>query len=224
VLTRLLVVDDHRSLAEAVARRFAAEPDFDVVATATNPDAALRAMTGREADVALLDVDLAGADGIGLGVELQQRRPNLRLVAMTCSCRVDQLVQAVRAGFLGWVPKDSRFTVLVDDVRAVLRGETRIPGELLTQLLRELVVRQDERRSLDKRLAAMTVREREVLQCMCEGLSREGIATELMISPNTVRTHMQAILAKLNVHSSLAAVAEFRRISGWSPKQVGSAS
>jgi len=224
VLTRLLVVDDHRSLVEAIAHRFAAEPDFEVVATATSAEAALRAMTGREPDVALLDVDLAGADGIELGVELRQRRADLRLVAMTCSRRIDQLAQAVHAGFLGWVPKDSRFTVLVDDVRAVRRGETRIPGELLTPLLRELVVRQDDRRRFDRRLAAMTVREREVLQCMCDGLSREGIATQLMISPNTVRTHMQAILTKLNVHSSLAAVAECRRIPNLFPQGVDSAS
>jgi len=209
-LIRLLVVDDHRALVEAMAHRFAAEPDFDVIATATSADDALRALAGREPDVALLDLDLAGADGVALGRELRQRRPALRLVAVTCSQQLDRLTDAVHTGFLGWVPKASRFAVLADVVRAVVRGETRIPGELLTPLLHEFVTGREEQRRVHKRLAALTVREREVLQCMSDGLSREAIATKLMISPNTVRTHMQSILTKLRVHSSLAAVAACR--------------
>jgi DNA-binding NarL/FixJ family response regulator len=208
----VLVVDDHRLLVQAMAHRFESEPGIDVAATACSRDDALRAIVGRQVDIALLDLQLEADDGIELGAELLALRPEMKLIAVTCSDRLDQLVDAVRAGFLGWVPKITRFAVLADVVRAVHRGEGHIPGPLLPSLLREL--RHAARAEADASAVAsgMTRREREVLDCMAEGLSRDGIAERLAISPNTVRTHVQSILAKLDVHSSVAAVALWRQL------------
>jgi DNA-binding NarL/FixJ family response regulator len=205
-----MLVDDHSSLVEALAYRFATEPGFQVAAAATTPEDAMLLIRGRHVDVALLDIDLDGCDGIRLGADLRSRRPGLRLAAMTCSESVDQLTAAVRAGFTGWIPKTVQFADLMKAVRAVYQGEGYMPGDMLGPLLRELVAVDRTRQRHDHLVAALTARERQVLRCMATGLSRDGIAQRLDMSGHTVRTHTQNILTKLDVHSTLAAVAFYR--------------
>jgi len=123
----------------------------------------------------------------------------------------DLLAQAVREGFRGWVPKDVGIAALLDVLEAVSRGETCIPPALLSRLLPQLLREEEEQRAAEKPLASLTARELQVLKAMSTGASRHEIAAQLGISSNTVRTHMQSILTKLGVHSSLAAVTVARR-------------
>jgi DNA-binding NarL/FixJ family response regulator len=98
-------------------------------------------------------------------------------------------------------------------IRGVRRGETWIPPALLTRVLGELMTLRDAMEAESGRLASLTTREREVLECLSAGMSRAEIGRRLFLSTNTVRTHVQNLMAKLDVHSSVAAVALAHRLA-----------
>ena len=192
--------------------RLDGEIGMRVVAGTVRPQDAVRVVRTHPVDVAVLGVDGAATDFLDCADELLAARADVRLVAVAADGQdVAALAEAVRRGFRGWVPKDAGVADLIDVVRSVHRGETRIPPLLLTRLLDRLMTEQEQRRAAELPLASLTVRERQVLEAMMRGLGRDQIAAQLTISPNTVRTHMQNVLGKLEVHSSVAAVALARR-------------
>jgi DNA-binding NarL/FixJ family response regulator len=207
---RVLLGDAHRSFVEALALRLDTEEGIQVVATVVQPEEALRVVGSRTVDVAVLAVGPGPDDFVSIGRRLAKLQPGIRLVAVAAEDDTLLLARAVSEGFSGWVPKDVGIGELLDVLQAVIRGETRIPALMLSRLMPYLV-RQSENLRGDEPLATLTARERQVLKAMVGGLSRQEIAEELDISSNTVRTHMQSILSKLGVHSSLAAVAMARR-------------
>jgi DNA-binding NarL/FixJ family response regulator len=204
---RLLLGDGHRSFVEALALRLDAEPGLRVVATAVTPEDALRVVRARHVDVAVVAVDGAAAAFLGAATALREARPGLDLVAVAETDDIVVLERAVQLGFRGWVPKQLDVPALVEVVRGTRGAGTFIPPGVLTRLLRHLLHdHEDEVPGF-----GLTPRERDVLRAMARGATRQQIADELGISPNTVRTHMQGVLTKLGVHSSLAAVALARR-------------
>ncbi|MFB9388893.1 LuxR C-terminal-related transcriptional regulator [Streptomyces coeruleoprunus] len=233
VRIRVLVVDDHRIFAESLAAALAAEPDVDVAAAGSGP-AALRcleraAAEGRRFDVLLVDADLGaaaaptvarvvpdgGADGIVDGISLvagvRQGQPAVRTVVLAEKDDPRRAALALQAGASGWVAKDCSLQRLLAVIRGVLRDETHLAPALLTGVLRELTAARKHRTESERLVESLTPREREVLRCMVAGLGRKAVAERLFLSPHTVRTHMQNVLGKLGVHSTLAAVALARR-------------
>ncbi|MFD5875095.1 LuxR C-terminal-related transcriptional regulator [Streptomyces sp. NPDC060322] len=236
---RVLVVDDHRIFAESLAAALAAEPDVDVSAAGSGP-AALRcleraAAEGRRYDVMLVDAELGvlatggtrpvpaprGAaddgtdggpvDGISLVAGVRSGRPHIRTVVLAEKDDPRRAAMALQAGASGWVAKDCSLQRLLTVIRGVLRDETHLPPALLTGVLRELTAARKHRTESEQLVESLTPREREVLRCMVAGLGRKAVAERLFLSPHTVRTHMQNVLGKLGVHSTLAAVALARR-------------
>jgi DNA-binding NarL/FixJ family response regulator len=209
--TRVLLADHHRSFVEALAIRLSTEPTLEVVAVAVNPDEAVRAVENEHVDVAVLAVDDAHGEFLDAVARLHAARPGLGLVAVSGQDDVGLVVRAVKHGFRGWIPKDAGILELLDVLAGVGRGETRIPAVVLTRVLQSLLERDEEQRAAELMCSTLTSREREVLSAMSQGATRTQIAEQLAISPNTVRTHTQRILAKLDVHTSLAAVTMARR-------------
>ncbi|MFG3117445.1 LuxR C-terminal-related transcriptional regulator [Streptomyces sp. NPDC048197] len=244
---RVLVVDDHRIFAESLAAALAAEQDVDVAAAGSAP-AALRnldrAVTdGRRFDVLLADADLAAPllavpaqgtarepvvprscprDGIALVSGLRTSHPYLRTVVVADRDDPRRAAAALQAGASGWVAKDCSLSRLLAVIRGVLRDETHLPPALLTGVLRELTAARKHRSESERLVESLTPREREVLRCMVAGLGRKAVAERLFLSPHTVRTHMQNVLGKLGVHSTLAAVALARR-AGVGPVELEAA-
>ncbi|MEU9982017.1 response regulator transcription factor [Streptomyces sp. NPDC050856] len=232
VRIRVLVVDDHRIFAESLAAALAAEPDVDVAAAGSGP-AALRCLEraageGRRFDVLLVDADLGAAagpavaravpdhgegvvDGISLVAGVRSGQPSVRTVVLAEKDDPRRAALALQAGASGWVAKDCSLQRLLAVIRGVLRDETHLPPALLTGVLRELTAARKHRTDSERLVDSLTPREREVLRCMVAGLGRKAVAERLFLSPHTVRTHMQNVLGKLGVHSTLAAVALARR-------------
>jgi DNA-binding NarL/FixJ family response regulator len=131
---------------------------------------------------------------------------------------LDQVVAVVRNGARAWLPKTVDIHHLVEVIRGVHRGHGWIPPELLGHVLRELTSAQPPA-GMDA-LSGLTVRERDVLQCAVDGLTRAQAARRLCLSPNTVRTHTQNMLSKLGMHSTLEAVSLALR-SGMRPTGFG---
>lgn len=236
---RVLVVDDHRIFAESLAAALAAEQDVDVAAAGSGP-AALRSLEraaseGRRFDVMLVDADLGTAaaplaavamrppagrdgapdgapvDGISLVTSVRTAHPLVRAVVLAEKDDPRRAAAALQAGAGGWVAKDCSLSRLLAVIRGVLRDETHLPPALLTGVLRELTAARKHRTESERLVESLTPREREVLRCMVAGLGRKAVAERLFLSPHTVRTHMQNVLGKLGVHSTLAAVALARR-------------
>jgi DNA-binding NarL/FixJ family response regulator len=208
---RVSVIDDHRVFAEALAGRLSDEPDLEVVWTASAPAEAFELFSRNDIDVVVLDLDLAGEDGLAVGRQLRHERPDLAIVVVTAAADDSRAVEAVQMGVRGWVGKQGAIESLLTAVRGAARGEIHLPASILTRVLASLSERNRTDEPEAKVIAILTARELEVLQGLTEGLSRNQIGTLLDVSPNTVRTHIQSILHKLNVHTALAAAAFARR-------------
>jgi DNA-binding NarL/FixJ family response regulator len=215
VVTRVVVVDRFRTFAGAVATRLGAEQDLEVVGVATSADDVLRLVTTRRVDVVVMDANL-GEDGIGnesasLARQIWTRAPATAIVAISEHRDVEEVRRMLEVGCLGWVPKDRNVEDLLFAIRGAAQGRTYLPYDLLTALISDLFsVRHDQRAAQDS-LSGLTQREAQVLDHLATGLGRAQIAQRLRVSPNTVRTHIQSILHKLSVHSTLAAVAIARQ-------------
>jgi DNA-binding NarL/FixJ family response regulator len=204
-MINVLIADAHRSFAEALAVRLGVEPDLEVVAAVTRPAQALRAGSGRHADVAIVDAD-GGEDFLGLAEPLRAMWPGLCLVALSGGEDIDVLARAVRHGFRGWLSKEASVETLIDVLKALRSGETRIPPLLLTGLLAQLLREETRRSAAAAAIDSLTGRELQVLKALSSGASRQDVAAQLGVSTNTLRTHVQHILTKLGVHTALAAV------------------
>lgn len=202
---RILVVDDHRLFAEAVAVRLAREPDFEVLPLAYGEKHAKTLLARHSPDLLLLDLALGRESGMAVLDYARRHHPATRVVMLTAVGSPDHLLEAVRRGTTGWLPKTVDDGHLVRAVRGVARGEGWIPPELLGDLLTRLVA--EPGGDSTGVLSRLTPREREVFRCMVDGLSRNEIAQRLYLSHETVRTHTQNLLAKLGTHSVLEAVA-----------------
>ena len=202
----VLVLDRQRTFADAVAKWLDAEAG---VATAT---AVYSAQSGRcmmarsHVDVMLVDGDLPDSAALTLCAEAAGRDHPPRVIVLSASAEAGRIVAAVHAGAVAWVRKDESGEHLLHVIGRVARGETWVPPSELGHVLRLLLDERDKVREEDP-LAALTPRERDVLLQVAEGADRKEAAERLHLSVNTVRTHMQSLMAKLGVHSALEAVA-----------------
>ena len=202
-----MIIDDHVVFAKALQVLISAEPDLAVVAAVSDAPSAMEVAERTRPDLALLDLDLGQDDGVALANRLKVLSPSIRLLFVTGHERPAQLLAAVRSGASGWVSKSAPLPELLATIRGVLRGETWIPPRLLTGLLSDLVHTQQRREVRDELSDRLTSRELDVLRQMVNGLDRRAIAETLHLSVNTVRTHIQNLMTKLEAHSALEAMA-----------------
>jgi two-component system nitrate/nitrite response regulator NarL len=197
---KALVVDDHVLFAEAV-RPTLERIGFDVRVVTTG-DAAVDAIAGDAYDLVLLDLGLRGESGLALGRRILEWFPQSRVVMLTALTDAESVTRALNLGFRGYLSKDMPVARFVSSVGAVMDGDLVFPG-------RHARATSDRRNDESAHLLArqLTAREREVLALLVEAATGGEIARRLDISRNTVRTHIQSILSKLQVHSRLEAAA-----------------
>jgi DNA-binding NarL/FixJ family response regulator len=126
------------------------------------------------------------------------------------SSEPSRIADSIRAGAAAWVRKGESLAYLLQVIRGVAAGETWLPPAETGAVLQLLLQEHNQQRESDRLLASLTPREREVLACLAEGAGRQDVADRLHLSANTVRTHLQNLMAKLGVHSTLEAVAVTR--------------
>ena len=203
----VLIVDQHLAFRDALGTRLQAEPDLTVVAKAQSAEFVPRVLVGRSVDVLLLDAELPDASAAVFCAEMTRPADAPRVVMVGAASDPELIVAALRAGAAAWVRKDESIDHLLRVIRGVVRGETWLPPMELGPVLRLLIEGLDSCRDCDDLLAALTPREREVLLHFVDGADRKEVAERLHMSANTVRTHLQTIMAKLGVHSTLEVVA-----------------
>lgn len=202
---RVLIVDDHALFAEALAARLGREPDLVILPIASDVRRALALTATERPRVLVLDLMLGAESGLDVLDRVRADHPDVRVVVLTAMSDLDAMVQAVRRGAVGWLEKTESAGLVARVVRSAARQGGWIPPDALGDVLRRLV-RDGGEAGADAPLTELTPREREVLQCMVDGLGRAEIAERLGLSANTVRTHTQNLLAKLGLHSALEAI------------------
>jgi DNA-binding NarL/FixJ family response regulator len=198
-------MDAEQALAEALAAVFRTTDWVAWAAVAEGPAAVARVLDASPVDVLVVGTDADGADPVSILRWVAARFPGIALVAMSGDDDPKQAAQALEAGAVAWVPKRAGVDEMSSVVRRAAAGEASMPAAVL----RELVTRRAgalPTRTSDV-LGSLTDRQREILEHAVLGFSRSDIADELGLSVHTVRTHLQHILRKLGVHSTLEAVA-----------------
>jgi DNA-binding NarL/FixJ family response regulator len=205
-LINALVLDRQRTFADAIAAWLEGEADVAVATAVYSAQSARCMMVRSHVDVMLVDGDLPEGAALGLCAEASSREQPPRIIMLSVSAEADRIVAAVRAGAVAWVRKDESAEHLLHVIGRVTRGETWVPPSELGHVFRLLLHERDRMGDNDP-LAMLTPRERDVLLEVAGGADRKEVAKRLHLSVNTVRTHMQSLMAKLGVHSALEAVA-----------------
>lgn len=205
---RILLADEQALMREAVRVILESQPDLEVVAEVDDSEFALSRAEQLRPDVAIVGTGLPNLDAIEVTRALSAG--GCHVVLLSAAENVTELVAAVEVGAVGYVARNSALADLIAAVRAASDDAMTIPpwlvGPLVTQLVRK-------RRAYDeaaRQVATLTRREREVLYLLAQGADNETIGRELLISPQTARTHIQNILAKMRLHSRFEAAALVR--------------
>jgi two-component system, NarL family, nitrate/nitrite response regulator NarL len=204
---RILLADPHSLFREALRAGLESEQDLQVVGEARSGPEAVAEVERSVPDVAIVEMDLPITDAAKTTALIKDRVPSCRVLVMGATEDCWRLTEVLDAGATGYVTKESPLADLINATRAVHRGDTLVPPRMLGPLLETLLRRKRELTGAHARIARLTRREREVLALIADGADNDYIARVLVISPQTARTHIQNILAKLSVHSRLEAAA-----------------
>jgi two-component system nitrate/nitrite response regulator NarL len=199
---RIFLVDDHALFSEAI-RLALEENGATVVGIAHSVEEGMSGVRALRPDLALIDIGLPDGSGLTLGQRiLEEKGLDTLVVALSALADPRAVREALQAGFHGYIIKDTPIPRFIQAIDAVLAGEVVLPRALSARVAGMQSV---EERAVSLLAGQLTSREREVLGLLVEGASGQSIARTLGISPNTVRTHVQNVLTKLQVNSRLEA-------------------
>ena len=204
---RVLIVDDHRTFAEALRIAIGLERDLEVVGVEYDGMGAVRAATSTVPDVVLMDLEMPGASGIDATRGVLAASPSSRVIALTAHQEDIVLARVLEAGAVGILSKSDEIAEIPPAVRRAHVGDALLPDKESRRLLRFLRHRRSQEAAEGQLVDRLTRRETEILQAMADGLSPGTIAAKLGVSPATLRTHVQNVLTKLRVHSKVEALA-----------------
>jgi DNA-binding NarL/FixJ family response regulator len=207
---RLALLHPRRAWAEVLECLLQARADVDVVVAHTSWEWVHGAVARGDVDVVLIGLG-DGTFGPTDVEKLRQAASGLAVAVVSDSTDPDLIAATIRAGARGWLRPTASAQDLVRTLHGVVRGETWIPNDLVTVVLDQLLSAEQSRVVSQSAIAALSAREVEVLDCLAQGMTKAQIAERYLLSPHTVRTHINHVLRKLDVHSTLAAVSIVRK-------------
>jgi DNA-binding NarL/FixJ family response regulator len=215
-MTGIVVADDHEVVRAGFAALLGTQPDFDVLGTASDGAAAVAVCRELGPDVVLMDVRMPGIDGIEATRQLMAGQDPPRVLILTTFDLDEYVFDALRAGASGFLLKDATAERLFDAVRVVAAGDALLAPAVTRRLISEFArirpaaattaTAASAATTAPAALAALTPRETEVLRLVAAGLSNQEIAGRLVVTEETVKTHVSRVLAKLGLHGRSQAV------------------
>jgi DNA-binding NarL/FixJ family response regulator len=185
---QILLVDDHPLVRDGLRARLESIPHFRIVGEAANADEALKHAEEQVIDLALMDINLNGANGIELTARFHARHPNIAVLMLSMHDKAEYVMQTMQAGARGYVLKDAPAIDIITAIDTVISGGIYYSAGLAKQLARPVPP-----------AMLLTMREREVLQRIASGRSNKHIAREMDLSVRTVETHRLNIKRKLGI-------------------------
>jgi DNA-binding NarL/FixJ family response regulator len=204
---RIVIADDHRAFAEALAATMDMEKDLSVVAIVHDGQAAVEVTIDQEPDVVLMDLSMPGVDGIAATRRIKEQHPETRVVILSATEEEHARARALDAGAEGYLSKEQSVKDVTSSIRAVSKGEALVAPEEAKRIMSHLRKRRARDSAERERVERLTTRETQILQGLADGIPTDRLAVKLEISRNTLRTHVQNILFKLKVHSKVEALA-----------------
>ncbi len=207
---RIVVADDHQVVRTGFAALLDTQPDFTVLGTASDGAEAVRMSRELRPDIVLMDVRMPGTDGIEATRQLTGKVDSPRIIILTTFDLDEYVYDALRAGASGFLLKDVTAERLFDAVRVVAAGEALLAPAVTRRLISEFAKLRPKAtgrsESPARALGELTPRETEVLRLLAEGLSNPEIAARLVVTEETVKTHVSRVLHKLGLRHRTQAV------------------
>ena len=201
MIVRVLIAEDQTMVREALVALLSLEEDIEIVAEASRGDEVVPAALEALPDVALLDIEMPGGDGLGAAAALKERLPSCRVIILTTFGRAGYLKRAMESGAVGFLLKDAPASELASAIRRVMAGERVVDPGLAAAALSE----GDN---------PLTERERDVLAASANGATIEDIAHKLYLSEGTVRNYLSTAIKKLGARNRVEA-ARLAEEKGW---------
>ena len=195
----VLIVDDHSVVREGVRRLLSQEDDISVVGEASSGEEAIGLVARRRPDLVLMDARMPGMGGVRAIQQILDETPRVRVIVFTAHGEEDLLWECLDIGAHGFILKDVDGGTLISALRQVAAGEPYVDQRLAPDFLRQL--------SRPKKTGVLSARERQILQLLADGCSNREVSERLVLSVETVKTHVKHILAKLDAEHRTQAVA-----------------
>jgi len=210
---RLLIVDNHTLFRQGLVSLLQSEPGYDVIGEASSGEEAVHIVPTLDPDVVLMDVKMPGIGGVEATRRLIEADPEERILMLTVSEEEENLVAAIQAGARGYILKNADAAELLEAIQRVHAGEAMISPAMTFRLLQVL-----KNGGIPAPLSELplTSREQDVFRLLAQGASNRQIAETLMITENTVKTHVRNILEKLELHTRSEVAAYARRLKSTS--------
>lgn len=202
-MIRLLLVDDQTIIRQGLKSLLELNDDIEVVGEAANGKVALEKVSELTPDVVLMDLRMPMMDGVAATRTIAAQFPETKVLVLTTFDEDESVGQAIQAGAIGYLLKDTEPEALTQAIRAVSQGYTHMGPGLLSKAIAHAAtpptaqISEEEHHKQQTALATLTPREREVLGLIAHGLSNREIASELCISESTVKNHVTRILSQL---------------------------
>ncbi len=190
----ILIADDHKLIREGLKNYLQTQKEFEVLGEAANGEEAVSMALRVRPDVVLMDLNMPRVDGIQAITQIKKDSPDTKIIVLTVFTQNDKVFPAINAGADGYMLKDILPEELVSAIWSVVNGKPAVHPEIVQKLMM-VISTTDE----NNKLKSLTARELEVLQLLAEGKSNEEISNELIISVQTVKTHVHNILTKLEM-------------------------
>jgi DNA-binding NarL/FixJ family response regulator len=210
---RIVIADDHGVVRQGLKMFLGLDPELEVVGEAENGQEAVALAQSLQPDVVLMDLLMPVMDGITAIGAIRASAPEVEVLAVTSVLEDAAVINAIRAGAIGYLLKDTEADELRRAIKAAAQGQVQLAPQAAARLLRE--VRAPEQPE------ALTERETEVLRLLARGLANKEIATNLSIGEKTVKTHVSHILSKLGVQSRTQAALYAARVGLIAVDEVG---
>jgi two-component system, NarL family, response regulator DevR len=201
-IIRVFLVDDHEVVRRGLAELLGAQPDIEIVGEAGTAAAARGRIAATKPDVAVLDVRLPDGSGIDVCRSIQASQPETRCLILTAYDDDQALYAAVIAGAAGYVLKDVRGANLIDSIRAVAAGRSLLDPTLKKRALEAM----KSESAPDPRLENLSLRERQVLALIADGLTNREIGETMSLAEKTVKNYVSGLLSKLGLQRRTQAV------------------
>ncbi len=196
---RVMLADDHRLFRDGLRTLLEQQADVEVVGVAVDGQSALGQVSICRPNVVLMDVSMPGLNGLEATRHLRTEHPEVAVLMLSMHADHRFVVEALRAGALGYVLKDCEIAELREAIRAVFKRQIFLSHSIAEGVVREYLALTDD--LPNSAFSVLSAREREVLQMLAEGCSAKDIAGALHIGNKTVETHRKNIMDKLNIHS-----------------------
>ncbi|MFE1592323.1 response regulator [Nocardia sp. NPDC058705] len=200
-MIRILIAEDMHMIRGALVALLSREDDMDVVAELDRGDHVMDEITRTRPDIALLDIDMPGLDGLSVAARIAEHVPETQVLILTGLSQPGYLLRALQAHVRGFVVKDAPAQTLAESIRKVVAGERVFDTDLVAA-------------ALETGSSPLTIREAEVIRAAETGISTEDIASRLFLSPATVRNYLSNAITKIGGRNRIDAI-RIARDAGW---------